>query len=197
MTFGITNDHSRDVVQEKLLIIGNAVKDSQLFGKINKLDQIWLQIHIPSQITYPPTSITRFSSYFLFSNSIDRRGKKAIETFQKMFESCSVGDERGLAPQELKRKRSITVPKGSTISMDEELLGRYLSTGKLPDKSPNDVVAELKIHEKKEEFYFKELQLLAANTNDHERKAMSEDTENSKFHLVFELYLQRYPYEEI
>lgn len=197
LTFGMTNEHSRDVVQEKLLKIGDTVKDSELFSKNNNLHQIWLQIHIPSQITYPPTNLTRFSSYFIFRNTRNGSGIKAVKTFQKMFARCSVGDERGSAPKKLKRKRSITLPKGSTISMDEELLNNYLSTGKLPDRSPGDIVAELEIHGTKEEFLFRELQMLAASTSDHEREIISKDNQNSKFNLVLELYLQRYPYEDI
>jgi len=196
LTFGMTNEHSRDVIQEKLIKIANSTKDSELFGKSNKLNKLWFQIHIPSQIVYPPTSVTRFSSYFIFRDNIDRKGMKAVKTFQRMFESCSKDDERCLPPQKFKRKKSITVPKGSTFSIDEDLLNHYLSTGHLLEKNPNDVIAELEIHGKKEEFSYMEFQMLVATINDQERKAMSENTNNSRIHLVLEMYLQRYPYEE-
>ena len=196
LTFGMTNEHSRDVIQEKLIKIGNSIKDVALFGESNKLNQIWLQIHIPSQIVYPPTSVTRFSSYFIFRDNIDRKGMKAVKTFQRMFESCSKDDERGLPPKKLKRKKGITVPKGSTFFIDENLLMQYLSTGQLPNKNPHDVVAEIEINGKKDEFSFMEFQMLTATTSDDERKEMSGDTDNSRFHLVLKMYLQRYPYEE-
>jgi len=196
LTFGMTNEHSRDEVQEKLIKIAKTTNDSELFAKGNKLNQLWLQIHIPSQIVYPPTSVTRFSSYFIFNNNLDRKGMKAVKIFQRMFENCSRDDERGEAPQKLKRRQGITVPKGSTFYIDEYLQNQYLSTGDLPDKKPNDVIAELEINGKKEEFSFMEFQMLAANINDQQRKAMAEDTTETKLHLVLKLYLQRYPYEE-
>ena len=121
---------------------------------------------------------------------------KAVKTFQRMFESCSKDDERGLPPKKLKRKKGITVPKGSTFFIDENLLMQYLSTGQLPNKNPHDVVAEIEINGKKDEFSFMEFQMLTATTSDDERKEMSGDTDNSRFHLVLKMYLQRYPYEE-
>lgn len=196
LTWGMTNEHSRDVIQEKIVEIGNSTNDYELFSKGNKLYQLWLQIHIPSQITYPPTSVTRFSSYFIFKDNIDRKGIKAVKTFQRMFETCSQDDERGSPPQELKRKHSVTVPKGSTFYFDEYLLNQYLASGDLPDKQPNEVIAELEQNGKNEEFSFMEFQMLAATISDQERKDMSKNSHEARFDLVLELYLQRHPYEE-
>ena len=121
LTFGMTNEHSRDVIQEKLIKIADSTKDHELFNKGKNLHQLWLQIHIPSQIVYPPTSITRFSSYFIFGDSLDKKGIKAVKTFQRMFQSCSKDDERSSPPEKLKRRKDIKVPKGSTFSIDRRL----------------------------------------------------------------------------
>lgn len=197
LTFGMTNEHSRDVIQEKLIKIANSTKDFALFDKNNKLNQLWFQIHIPSQITYPPTSITRFSSYFIFRDNLDRKGAKAVKTFQRMFDSCSKDDARCTPSKKLTRKKSLTVPKGTTFSIDEDLLKKYLLTGQLPDRSPHDVIAELEMNGKNEEFSFMEFQMLTATINDDARKTMLKNKNNSKAHFVFELYLQRHPYEEM
>jgi len=197
LTFGMTNEHSRDVIQEKLIKIADSINDTELFDKNNNLNQIWLQIHIPSLIVYPPTSVTRFSSYFIFRDNLDRKGIKAVKTFQRIFESCSKDDKRGEPPKKLKRKKSLTVPKGTTFNIDEDLLNQYLSTGKLPDRNPHDVIAKLDMHGENEEFSFMEFQMLAATIDDQKRKNMSEDIYNSRLNLVLEMYIQRHPYEDI
>lgn len=196
LTFGMTNEHSRDVIQEKLIKIANCTKDVLLFSKCKKLNKLWFQIHIPSQIVYPPTSLTRFSSYFIFRDNIDKKGMKAVTTFQRMFESCSKDDERGSTPKKLKRKKGLTVPKGSTFFIDEDLLIQYLTTGQLPNKNPHEKVAEIEIKGKNDEFSFMEFKMLTATINDVERKEMLGETDNSRFRLVIKMYLQRYPYEE-
>ncbi|WP_027359522.1 hypothetical protein [Desulforegula conservatrix] len=196
LTFGMTNEHSRDVIQDKLINIGNHANKMSLFDNCNNLYQYWLQIHIPSQIIYPASSITRFSSYFIYRDDIDRKGMKSVMTFRKMFENCSKGDERELPPDKLKRKTSITVPKDSTFYLDEDLLSEYLLTGKLLEKKNHDIVGKLEINGKKDEFSFLEFQILTATINDDQRRKMSKDKYNSRFQLVMEMYLLRYPYEE-
>ena len=196
LTLGMTNEHSKDVIQEKLIKIANSTKDVALFGKSKNLTQLWFQIHIPSHIVYPPTSVTRFSSYFIFRDNIDRKGIKAVKIFQRMFESCSKDDERSLPPEKLKRKKGITLPKGSTFYVDEDLLNQYLSTGQVPNKNPHDIVAELEMQGKKQDFSFLEFQMLTFLISDELRKEMSEDPHNSGLHIISGLYLQRYPYEE-
>ncbi len=197
LTLGMTNKHSRDVIQEKLFRIANSTKDYDLFGRSNRLNQLWFQIHIPSIIVYPPTPTTRFSSYIIFRDNIDRNGMKEVQAFQKMFESCSKDDERCFPSKKLKRKKTITIPKGSTFSIDEDLINHYLSTGHLPDKNPNDVIADLEINGKSEEFTFMEFQMLAASINEQERNSMAKDINNSRFYLTSKMYLQRYPCEDV
>jgi hypothetical protein len=196
LTIGMTNEHSRDVIQEKLINIANSTSDMALFRNCKNLHQLWFQIHIPSHIIYPPSSVTRFSSYFIFRDNPEQKGMKAIKTFKKMVESCSKGDERELPITKLTRKTSITVPKGSIFCMDEDLLNEYLSTGKLLEKKTHDIVGELEIDGKKEKFSFMEFQMLTAIINDEQRKEMSRDKHHSRFKLILEMYLQRYPYDE-
>lgn len=196
LTFAMTNEHSRDVIQEKLINIASSTKSLSLFNNCQNLNQLWLQIHMPSQIVYPLTSVTRFSSYFIFRDNANIKQKKAIKTFKMMFEACSKDDERGSEPKRLKRKNGITVPKGSTFFIDEDLLVQYLSTGLLPNKGSHDKVAKIAINGKKDEFSFIEFQTLTATISDDERRGMAENIDSARLYLVLDLYLQRYPYEE-
>lgn len=196
LTFGMTNKHSRDVIQEKLINIANSTKDVQLFSKCKNLNQLWFQIHIPSLIIYPPTPVTRFSSYFILRDNIDRKGLKVVKAFKRMVESCSKDDERASSPKKLRRKKGLTVPKGTTFNIDEDLLMQYLTADQLPSKNSHDKVAEIEINGKKDEFSFMEFKMLTATISDEEREEMSKKVDHSRLQLVLEMYLQRYPYEE-
>lgn len=196
LTFGLTNEHSRDVVQEKLIDIANDINKMALFSDCKNLFQYWLQIHIPALITYPPSSITRFSSYFIFKQNLGRKGKKAIKSLHKIFVNCSKSDGRELPPKNLKRKNSVAVPKGSAFYIEETLLKEYLSTGQLLERKPHDVVGELEMNGKNDEFTFHEFQMLIATIPDDQRSVMAKDIHNSRLQLVLEMYLQRYPYKE-
>lgn len=195
LTFGMTNEHSRDIIQEKLIKIANLSKDYELFHKTKNLHSLWYQIHIPSQIVYPQTALTRFSSYFIFYDNNDRKGIKASKNLRNLFESCSKGDDRELAPSKLTRKSNLTVPKGTTFYLDDELLKQYLSSGKLAEISTH-YVGEIEINGKTEEFSFLEFQMLAATISDEKRREMLKDLDNSRFQLILGMYLQRHPYEE-
>ena len=91
LTFGMTNDHSRDVVQEKLITIANAVQRLPLFRDYRNLIQYWLQIHIPALITYPPATVTRFSSYMIHNERLDRKARRAVKILHQLYDGASKG----------------------------------------------------------------------------------------------------------
>jgi hypothetical protein len=72
LTWGLTNEHSRDIIQEKLINISSHAEKKPLFNGCRNLLSYWLQIHIPSLILHPhpPTTLTRFSSYHIFNESL-------------------------------------------------------------------------------------------------------------------------------
>ncbi len=196
LTFGLTNEHSRDVIQEKLMNIANTANRMPLFSNCKNLFQYWLQIHIPAQITYPPSSVTRFSSYFLYEQNPDRKKKRAIKSFNKIFINCSKGDGRESQPEELKRNTSVTVPKGSTFEMDETLFNEYITTGLILERENHCVVGELEMDGIREEFNFLEFKILTATIPNEKRIKMAKDICNSRIHLILEMYLQRHPFNE-
>jgi hypothetical protein len=75
LTFGVTNEHSRDVTQEKLLQIAVEIDRRMSFESCPKLLCYWLQIHIPALIMQPlpATVATRFSSYHVPRPSLGRQ----------------------------------------------------------------------------------------------------------------------------
>jgi hypothetical protein len=78
LTFGVTNEHSRDVVQEKLVAVAKASQKLPLFRDCRSLCCYWLQIHISSLILQPPMPVTRFSSYHIPREKLNRKDSHSL-----------------------------------------------------------------------------------------------------------------------
>lgn len=65
LTWGMTDDHCKDVIQSKLREIEKLYNFGEPFLKNKNVILIWLQIHIPSINLLKGHQTTRFSNYFL------------------------------------------------------------------------------------------------------------------------------------
>ena len=195
LTMGKTNEHSRDVIQQKLVEATKLIKSTDLFDKNNRLDQIWLQIHIPSLIEHPPMSVTRFSSYF-FHRRTDRTGVAATKSFTKIFKRCSVNDERSLPSQKLKIRNPLLIPKGTTFNIEEDLVIAYVNGDPIPPQKDDEIIASIEINGKEELFYFAEFESIVEKFGTPKRE-MQRDLNQARLSLIAEMYLQKHPYEEL
>jgi hypothetical protein len=111
LTFGLTNEHARDIVQEKLLRIGDSTEDISLFSGCRNLLYCWLQIHIPSLIVHPPTTATRFSSFGIQASNLNRRSRQALGVFGTIITTAGkVPDAREIPSEKLIRRKSVRLP---------------------------------------------------------------------------------------
>ncbi len=94
LTWATCNEHSKDVIQDKLFAIVKDLKKFPFFQKCDSLFNYWFQIHIPSLVLHPPTETTRFSSYHFFKNSRGRKERRALKNFMSIFEAASDGDPK-------------------------------------------------------------------------------------------------------
>ena len=196
LTWATTNEHSRDVIQEKLIKIA---KDSQrlpLFKDCRNLSNYWLQIHIPSLILQPPTTITRFSSYHLFRDSWSRKQRRANKAFRVIFESASQGDSREIPPKPLTPRKMFEFPKGTSFKFDENLLHEFLKGNEIIPKGMNEEVAALKINGREHKFSFFDFTMVLPHLTEESRTAMAKDPIRAQWELLVRMYALRYPYEE-
>jgi hypothetical protein len=63
LTLAKTFEHSRDIIQEKLVEISNNIDDQRCFNKNRDVILLWLQIHISALVIHPATATSRFSFY--------------------------------------------------------------------------------------------------------------------------------------
>lgn len=195
LTWGLTNDHARDVIQEKLTSIANATLKMPIFTGCHGLLECWLQIHIPSLIRYPPATTTRFSSFGIPNSNLDRKSRKALSIFEEITAIGNRPDDREDPAEKLVRRTSVTLPAGTTFDLDEQLLGEFLKGGKDYGKMDEDVIAGLAFDGVKHEFTFFEFEMMTANIPISKRKQFAASPDTARLELIIKMYMQRYPYE--
>lgn len=196
LTFGLTNDHSRDVIQEELVGIARESEHLLTFESARNLLCYWLQIHIASLIMKPATTITRFSSYHIPRRELDRKQRKVLGTFYEIFESVSNVDDRALPPQELTRRSAITFPAGTQFSLDEDRVARLVDQKGLPENEQAEIVGTVTLSGENYEFTAFEVLLLSPALLQDWRITVAKDAGGANLQLIARLFAARVPYKE-
>jgi hypothetical protein len=197
LTIGLTNEHSKYIVQKKLLEISSEAQKSPLFRDCDQLLFYWLQIHIAGIIYHPATPITRFSSFQLSRSGLRRKERRAAKVFYDIFESASRGsDPRELPPQKLKARRQIDVPAGTTFSLNDHLVADILERQEINEVEADEVIGKLSINGKEHRFFTLDVQMLKPHLSREWKSNLTATPIETGLRLLLELYLQRFPYEE-
>jgi hypothetical protein len=196
LTFGLTNDHARDIVQEKLMRIGNSTMDVPIFNGCRNLLYCWLQIHIPSLIRHPPTTATRFSSFGIPTSNLDRRARQALGVFEAII--TTIGnrpDAREVPSEKLIRRTSVSIPAGTTFEIDEHLFEEFLKGSDEYGRTSEEVIARLALNGVEHEFTLLDFEILTVNIPTSKRQRLASNPDTARLELIMELYIQRYPFE--
>jgi len=199
LTWGVTPDHGRAVIQEKLQdIAANVKRDGpSLVGR--PVVGLWLQIHIPSLVLWPPTPTTRFSSLFLGNPKLGLKARFAELRFVAHTTLAAVVSELGEdAPRPLQPRSSIKIPAGTLFKFDEELLDALVATGELPERADDHVVLSVWLpgteDEAFEDYSYFELEMALGSASAEERWQFTNSLDRVRLLLLGPLILQRYPY---
>ncbi|WP_324778567.1 hypothetical protein [Thiobacillus sedimenti] len=196
LTFGLTNDHARDVVQDKLIKIGDSTMDMPMFSGCRNLLYCWLQIHIPSLITHPPTTATRFSSYGIPTSNLDRRSRQALGIFEAIITTLgNRPDAREIPPEKLIRRTTVSLPAGAIFWFEEQLLEAFLEGSDNYSKTSDEVIAGLTFDGVEHEFTLMDFEMLAADMPISERQRLASSPDSTRLELIMKMYIQRYPFE--
>jgi len=195
LTFAMTNAHSRDVIQKKLIRIAKDSQKLPLFKDCRDLLGYWFQIHIPSLILRPPTPCTRFSSQHIFRDSWSGKQRRAVRAFRDIFESASRGDPREIPPKPLTPRKEIVIPKGTIFSFDGDLLQEFLEGGEIAPREMNNEVGKLTINGREHTFSFFDFTMILPNLTES-RTAMAKEPVRAQLELLTLMYGWRFPYEE-
>jgi hypothetical protein len=195
LTLGLTADHTRDVIQDKLKEIDDGVFNSGFALEQQNLLLTWLQIHIPALVVYPYQCITRFSSFFAVNEKLHGHSIIAFRKLQQALHIGAVADEREIPSKILNFRKVVTLPKGTLFAWDEELLMGMLDSWNLEPRQPEYKVLDIEIEGEKTEFFFEELSRLLHQLSEEDRLKYSNDHMLARAELVARLILQRSPYE--
>lgn len=198
LTMGMTPEHSRDVIQEKLVAIGATIDQSKLVD-LAPACALWLQIHIPSLVLTPFTPTTRFSSYIMQNARGGRSLRRASNAFWRVFRRIDTSEPDDEAAVPLQPRKGILIPQGVKIAPDMSMLRHLVSTGGLPDLPDEHVVLSVLPpgggEGDWEDFSFFEFKLIFSALNPEERREFTSSTEGGMRGLLCRLLLLRYPYE--
>lgn len=89
LTFATNNDHSRNIIQNKLIEITSSLDQLHLFNNCKNIFNYWFQVHIPTLILNPRTVATRFSSYQYVRKNLGRKMRRGAREFFSIFKSAS------------------------------------------------------------------------------------------------------------
>lgn len=192
LTFGITPEHSRDVVREGLYKVLETVRKVDIFTPDLPLIGCWLQIHIPALIEKPFSITTRFSS-LLKGYPID---EAACDEVNNIIASGSKDDERCAPPEPLKIRDRVDVPAGTLFRISDDLVFFFMS-GQPPENLNFDdysIVSTLIMNEEKHDFLFFDYKRICNNYTAYERKNMFKDMEHARVGVILEMYAERFRY---
>jgi len=196
LTFGVTNEHSRDVIQDKLIAIADDAQQFPLYRDCSSLLFYWFQIHIPALILQPPRMATRFSSYHVLREVIDRKQRRAAKVFYQLFESASKAtDPREQPPEKLVRRKEYVFPVGTTFTLGDEL-ERILARDPSPTDDEEEFIGELTVNGTSHKFTVFDLRFVSQQAFRECRDAVQIDRMQGGLRLLVEMYVQRFPYEK-
>lgn len=197
LTFGMTNDHSRDVIQEKLVGIAADADRLLSFDSCRKLLNYWLQIHIAALILKPspPRFASRFSNYQIPRPMLNTRERRVLGAFYSYFESAS-SDPRQSPTRRLTVRTMYNFPAGTTFYLDHKHLLESMGRKELADGQEKEVVCRVTLNGRTDEFALAEVAMLPNEVIEEWRRVVVENPGSANAFLMACLYSERYPYEE-
>ena len=197
LTIGMTPDHSRDIIRDKLAEIEGDL-GADFLPPRPRIVGLWLQIHIPALSLRPPMPTTRFSNLFLTAYGPDLRSIFACAKFYRDTVLAPKSDPGDEPPAKLELRRRLTFPAGTEMSFDETLLGELVATGELP-VHPND-------HEvfairppgggEFEPYSYFELNLAWINLSPEEKRQYASSMDEARKLMIGPLVAQRHRYND-
>jgi len=196
LTIGMTSEHSKDVVQAKLISISDIVEKLPLFTERCEIVQCWLQVHIAALVLKPPMPMTRFSSVFILNPILEAFRSPVVIQMRRINEVAKRGDGRELPSIPLKRRTNFTIPKDSTFWFDPELLWQLIREGAVGGIEDEVIVAGLKMDGADHKFSFFDLENVILAFGDTFGELMKLEYPQAAITLIGEMYLHRFPFED-
>lgn len=212
LTFGVINEHAKEVMQDDLKKISNKINHINFFSKKPAIIQCWLQIHMPGIVEYPPQVFTRFSSLFILNPHTQFKFRSALSLLHEAIVDANLSDPREVPAKKI--NTSLTLPAGTKLWLDSEKLEAFFGYNDNPqayneilkndtDIEPpaKDAVGRIMMQGKNYEFSILDLGRLVADLSEIERNEFSErlfgsddDARKSRTELLCMLFMRKHPF---
>ena len=196
LTLGLTADHSRDLLRQKLVSIYEELGAMEWAFQHDSHIGLFFQIHIPSVILNPPQSTTRLSGLVVESPQINAAGLDMLHALCKILPS---GVDMSLVDrpaQKVKIRQRVEFEPGTELRWDPSILTECLTTGVTAKWDDDYEVMHLKKAGVAYTFYFLELKLALAQLSESELRRIKSSRQLFAAEMMARLYIQRYRYEE-
>lgn len=200
LTWGMTPEHSRDILREKLIEIAYNPALGSLFDieKDKNICNIWFQIHIPALTRYPYATLTRFSSLHVDNGTLTRKQNRAFNTFRDIFEKASHElDPRMEKPKQLKLRKILELPAGTIYTIDDDIFQAFFKSSELIAKDQYTIIGSLTFDGNKHEFNYEDFVFIFNNMDNSTKEYLRKDIDQARLGLLLQMYKWRYPYENI
>jgi len=199
LIWGVTDEHSKDVNQNKLKFIAGQIDHDVNSYAAKGLLKCWLQIHISCLIANPPAVTSRISSYYIENFHIGGHAIAALQSLRYVDAvSKNVPDERIRPPKKLIIRKGLKLPAGTTFRpIDVKIIKQLFDTGKVEGIQDNEVIAELEFHGTKHQFFLSDLLYFWGMANSTDKENMRSDETKFRLEIIIKMFMLRYPYENV
>jgi len=140
--------------------------------------------------------MTRFSSYHIFRENLNKKEARAVEALQAIFEAASRFDDRSHPPQPLVRKHRFEIPAGSVFSFDEDVLRELFEEGCAKERGQSQSIGSITMDGRTHEFSFFDLVLIGGTQTRDWRRDLGQDPVQARLELLMRMYSLRHRFEE-
>lgn len=196
LVFGVTSEHNRKIIQEKIIEIANNINSDNVMAQNPRLLAIWENIHIPATRMQPPGCETRFSYNMIFRNFESRN---EIQHFLKIKHTIEESVDESVNENTVRKltiRKTITLPKGISFEYNNSLLQQFFDNTEYVEKNWPELGPICTAEYNNEKIYFSVLEFRMALD---EIEGKNERAKVDKFpgEIFLLMIIKRFPYNEI
>lgn len=196
LILGVTSEHSRDLIRDKLVEAATDAQSLQLFQDGISPLSYWFQIHLPVLVMQPFEVFTRFSSYHVVREGLDRRALRSLKAFDVIFRSASeAADPRLIPPTPLPVRKIFTFPAGTKFTLQNDLKNVVLRSVS-EDGSESQIVGQVTVEGRSHVFTAVDLRLMPKDRIQHALLEIGKDPVKGGVALVVEMYTRRFRFSD-
>ena len=196
LVFGVTAEHNRNIIQEKLIEITHNINSDNIMAQNPRLMAIWENIHIPATRMQPPGCETRFSYNMIYRITENRKERLNFLKIKQIIEESAFESMKENTARKLTIRQKISLPKGITFGYDNSLLQQFFDNNEYVKKNWPEMGPICTAEYQNEKIYFSILEFAMA-LDEIEGKNELAKVDKFPVEIFLHMLIKRFPYNEI